>query len=164
MGRAVGLKRPKETELVNLLSKAGHHVGHPHPTLARLLEIGDRGHQTCRFFKPLRVGVQLEWDLLARFALKSRLVVEQIHLRWTTLHPKQDDALGFRFEMRRLGAERILCSRHHGLFRRHGCHSHGTEATTDRSQKTTPRSRKWLHRMEHDRYLLYRNSLETRIA
>ena len=126
-----------------------HHVRHPHAALAGLLEFSHWRHQARGLLKTLVAGAQFERDLVAGLAFQARLVVEQIHLRGPTLHPKQDDALRLRREMRCLGTQRILPHVRCGLLRSHRSHCDRAEASPDGPQKVAPGRWKRLNRMEH---------------
>ena len=123
--------------------------------LAIRLEFPDRLHP-----RPKTVLEGL--DVFAKIALLSvalqefRLEIEQVHLRRTALHPEQDYALGLGREMRLLWRQRIL--------RSHCRHCHTAETAADGPEEASAAGGNRIDWMDHDGYLLYRNSLEAKMA
>ena len=109
--------------------------------------------------------VHLERNLVAGLALQTRLEIEQVHLRGAALHPEQDHALRFRREVRLFRRERIFASPALAACSRRHCRRAPPSRSRRRCERRNPR--RLLGSGSRDgtyRYLLYRNSLEAKIA
>lgn len=54
------------------------------------------------------LGRQIVWDTLACVTKQGWLGVKSIHMRWTTVEKKVDDAFCFAWKMRLSGAKRVI--------------------------------------------------------
>jgi hypothetical protein len=108
MVESFGVHRPHEADIVGAGSDAGDVVRQHHAALAVGLELAGAGEdggggldegelQVLRHRRRQRLAVPF---------LQAGLGVEEVELTWTALHEKEDDAFGFRGEVRLLGRKR----------------------------------------------------------
>src|SRR5262249_30889086 len=100
----------KDAQIVGVPGDVREQLAHGKSTLAVAANLPRRLQKAaCRAFRERQRA--LERQRLAVIAIKERLGIERVQMRWAAVHEHEDHALGPRGKMRRLRRRRIRLSR-----------------------------------------------------
>ena len=97
MNRLIAVHGTDQAQVVGVLADLRQQFRDPQPAFTSALELPGRGHQTAATAPASRTGrIRELW-----------LVVKRIQVRRTALHAQKDHTLGFAWEVRCLGRQRM---------------------------------------------------------